>query len=140
MGYKYAKETLAIWQETGAYQQMIPALYKRARSGSSSSSGISSTHRKARSVSIGVTPALPNLGTAATADDNIEQNSSPADSGVSEAPIKRVSHSPLDRILSEYVEQETLNKILKNVLGCRLGNSSSCNAGVLIRCRKVEFY
>ncbi|VDK33803.1 unnamed protein product [Taenia asiatica] len=89
VGYKYAKETLAEWQETGAYQQMIPALYKRARSGSSSSSGISSTHRKARSVSIGVTPALPNTGTAATADDNVEQNSSLADSGVPEAPIKR---------------------------------------------------
>ncbi|EUB61173.1 Neuropathy target esterase sws [Echinococcus granulosus] len=88
VGYKYAKETLAMWQETGAYQQMIPALYKRARSGSSSS-GISSTHRKTRSISIGVTAAGSNSGTAATVDDNAERNSSRDDSGVFETPIKR---------------------------------------------------
>ncbi|KAH9284559.1 Patatin-like phospholipase domain-containing protein 7 [Echinococcus granulosus] len=88
VGYKYAKETLAMWQETGAYQQMIPALYKRARSGSSSS-GISSTHRKTRSISIGVTAPGSNSGTAATVDDNAERNSSRDDSGVFETPIKR---------------------------------------------------
>ncbi|KAL5109276.1 Patatin-like phospholipase domain-containing protein 7 [Taenia crassiceps] len=89
VGHKYAKETLTMWQETGAYQQMIPALYKRARSGSSSSSGIGSTHRNARSVSIGVAPALPNLGNVAAADENVEQSSSLADSGVSELHINR---------------------------------------------------
>ncbi|VDM27944.1 unnamed protein product [Hydatigera taeniaeformis] len=98
VGYKYAKETLGIWQETGVYQQMIPALYKRPRSGSSSSSGISGTHRKSRSVSIGVAAAPPKLGKAATADETAEQPSSLPDSSVSEISVKRVSNPLLGSI------------------------------------------
>lgn len=88
MGYKYAKEVLTTWQDSGEFQQMIPSLYKRARYPSSTSSGVSgsgSLHRKTRSSSMGVA-VNPVNGTVQTT----ELASSADDSGILVALTKRV--------------------------------------------------
>ncbi|KAM7535792.1 hypothetical protein Aperf_G00000092904 [Anoplocephala perfoliata] len=90
VGYQYGKEVLASWRESGEIQKMICALYRRTRSASastSSSSGVSSHHRKTRSASIGNTDAKEHEG--ATGKDRIDQASSQTDSGIAELPVKR---------------------------------------------------
>lgn len=89
MGYTYGKEVLASWRESGEFQKMIPALYKRARSASVSSSGISSLYRKGRSASIGNADSKEHEDSIGK--NNIDQNSWLIDSGVAEVPVKRVS-------------------------------------------------
>ncbi|VUZ48860.1 unnamed protein product [Hymenolepis diminuta] len=90
VGYNYAKEVLASWRETGEFQKMIPAIYKRARSNSvlSTSSGASSFHRKTRSVSYGVAKPKEHESTP-VGNKTTEQNPSLTDSGIAEVPMKR---------------------------------------------------
>lgn len=70
---------------------MIPAIYKRARSNSalSTSSGVSSFHRKTRSVSYGVAKSKEHESTPVR-NKTTEQNLSLTDSGIAEVPMKRV--------------------------------------------------
>nr|CDS27981.2 hypothetical transcript [Hymenolepis microstoma] len=86
VGYNYCKEVLSSWNETGEFQKMIPALYKRARSNSALST--SSFHRKSHSISYGVAKSDDNESTP-TKDNTEKQKSRLVNSGDAEVPIKR---------------------------------------------------
>ncbi|VDO04432.1 unnamed protein product [Rodentolepis nana] len=117
VGYNYGKEVLSSWNETGEFQKMIPALYKRARSNSVLSTGLgsSSFHRKSRSISCGIAKSDDRGGTPAK-DSAGKQKSRLFNSDNVEVPIKRRRGS-LQNLSPKHSMESTEDRILPDFDG-----------------------